>query len=283
MLLAQLILAHNNPPQLARLVTRLDSDQTDIYIHIDGKSNIEPFQFALRHCKVRFIVNRVKVHWGGYSMVQATVNSLKEILANKEKYEYIQLLSAQDYPIRPLSQFHEFLYQNKGKAFMHFLSVYDEWQEAIPRVTQYHLINFNFPGMYKVEKLVNKLLPRRKLPNHMEAVGRSQWFTINADCVAYIVDYLDKPSAFRNFFKFSWAPDEMIFQTILYNSPYRECMVNDNLLYLDWSAGLPNPKVLTMADKNAMQTSGKFFARKFSEATDPNILNELDKIIEFHG
>ena len=279
MLLAQLILAHNNPPQLVRLVSRLTSDDTRIFIHLDGKTHIEPFTYALRNYNVTFIQNRERVYWGGYSMVQATLNSMDEILRCGDQFDFIQILSAQDYPVKPVKEFQTFLRAHTGKAFMHYLSVYDEWTEAIPRVTQYHLINYNFPGMYKVEKLINKLLPQRSLPNDMAAVGRSQWFTMSADCAAYVVDYLSRPSAVRNFFKLSWAPDEMIFQTVLFNSPHKECMVNDNLLYVDWSAKLPNPKVLTMADKDAILSSGKFFARKFNEATDAKILDALDAVL----
>ena len=56
-------------------------------------------------------------------------------------------------------------------------------------------------------------------------------------------------------------------------------MVNDNLLYLDWSAGQPNPKVLTIDDKDAILNSGKFFGRKFVAAKDEKILDFLDQQI----
>jgi hypothetical protein len=55
-------------------------------------------------------------------------------------------------------------------------------------------------------------------------------------------------------------------------------MVNDNLLYIDWSAGTPNPKLLTMDDKDKMVQSGKFFARKFDPKVDEKILDYLDSI-----
>lgn len=109
-------------------------------------------------------------------------------------------------------------------------------------------------------------------------MGRSQWFTATRESVAYIVDYVKRERWISKFFKFSWAADEMIFQTILYNSPFRDQMVNNNLLYLDWSAGEPSPKVLTMADAPALIASDRLFARKFNSRDDSEILDYIDNI-----
>jgi hypothetical protein len=40
MRLAHLILANDNPTQLERLVKRLSTDESDIYIHLDIKTEI---------------------------------------------------------------------------------------------------------------------------------------------------------------------------------------------------------------------------------------------------
>jgi len=280
MKIAHLILAHANPSQIKRLVQHLKYNGAHIYIHIDAKIEITPFVQEMKSFdQVFFIKNRTKIKWGGYTMIDATIQSFREILDSGNQYDYIQLMSGQDYPIRPLSEFHKFLEHNPGKAFMHYLSVFGEWHEAITRVTEYHLVNFDFPGKYTVEKIINKILPDRKMPLNYTPVGRSQWFTASSDCIKYLVTYLEKSGAIRRFFKLSWAPDEMIFQTILYNSPLKDKMVNDNLLYLDWSAGQPNPKVLTIDDKDAILNSGKFFGRKFVAAKDEKILDFLDQQI----
>ena len=69
----------------------------------------------------------------------------------------------------------------------------------------------------------------------------------------------------------------MIFQTILHNSPHKVAIVNDNLVYTDWSAGGASPKVLTMGDADKLLSSDKLFARKFSVSADSEILDYLDK------
>ncbi len=225
--------------------------------------------------RVIFIQNRVKVSWGDYTIVQATLNGLKEIMAGGQ-YDYINLLSGQDYPIKSIEYIHKQLSRTPGKAFMHTLDVATEWQEAITRYTKYHLSYLNFPGRFHAEALMNKLLPDRKFPAGMTPVGRSQWFTISRIHVQYILDFVQKNNSFVRFFELTWAPDEMFFQTILHNSAHRKDMVNDNLRYIDWSEGKANPKVLTMADADALTASPKLFARKFNPSIDSKILDYLD-------
>ena len=280
MRIAHLILAHDYPNQLKRLVTSLTHRDADIYIHIDFKTYIEPFEELKKLPNVFFITRRIKVYWGSYNIVEATINGFKQIADSGIDYGYINLLSGQDYPLGPSDDFLYFLSANPGKAFMNSLVAETDWKEALPRVQEYHLTNFTFPGKYMLQKVINTLSPRRKMPNDLILVGRSQWFTISADCMKHILDYWDRHSALKRFVKFTWAPDEFIFQTILYNSHLKDTMVNNNLRYIDWSAGGAHPKILTVADTEALINSGKFFARKFEEKKDSAILDHIDRHIE---
>lgn len=283
MKIVHLIMAHNQPlpEQMARFINRLRNPNATIYIHIDKKYAVEEFDFYFAdYADVHFIKNRVKVSWATYSMIDATVASFKEILAEQKEFDYLNLLSGQDYTIRPIQQLHNFLEQHPGKAFMHALDVYKDWKEAISRVEEYHLDSFNIPAKYTFQTLVNKILPKRKMPGNMVPIGRSQWFTISRKHIVYVVDELARNKAFVRFFKLSWAPDEMVFQTLLYNSPFKEDIVNDNLRYIDWSEGNKNPKTFTIADIEPMMQSGKFFARKFNSTLDVKVLDTIDEILD---
>lgn len=277
MKLAHLILAHDHPEQLARLVDRLLHRGAHVYIHLDAKAPIEAFNKIIGREDVFFITNRVKVYWGAFSIVQATINGFKQIDNSGKHYDYVNLLSGHDYPIAPTDKLYDLLAANQGKAYMNSRVAETHWLEALPRVQQYYFDNYRFPLKYAIQKTINKLLPKRKLPDDMVLVGRSQWFTIAGDCVKYILDYWDSHPAFRRFMKFTWAPDEFIFQTILYNSPLRERMVDEDLRYIDWQAGGARPKTLTMDDVEALKQSGKFFARKFDMNKDAAVLKYIDE------
>jgi len=279
MKIAHLILAHSHPEQLEKVIERLHYLEDLYYIHIDAKQDIAPFKRLERFSNVFFIKKRVKVYWGAYSIVQATLNGFEEMIASGKQFDYVNLLSGQDYPLQDICFIHEYLSANYGCLFMQYYSVNEAWQEAIPRITRYHLINYNFPGKHKAERILNAVLPRRKMPDNLIPVGRSQWFTITTAAVTFILYYLEKHPEVTRFFKLTWAPDELIFQTILYNSHFRERMVNNNLRFIDWSEGKASPKIFTMQDLHRLQNSGCLFARKLDMNTDNSLFNAIDNYI----
>ena len=58
-----------------------------------------------------------------------------------------------------------------------------------------------------------------------------------------------------SFYKHSFAPDEMVFNTILANSNFKNDIVVDNLRYIDWSKPGEyrlSPAVLTSDDADKL-------------------------------
>jgi hypothetical protein len=274
---AYLILTHAYPAHLQRMISRLAHNDAHFFVHVDAKADTVPFEVACHGHHIHYVQQRVNIKWGGYSMVQATVNGFKEIVATGIPFTHVTLMSGQDYPIKIAAEIQTFLSAHQGKVFMHTLSVYNEWQEAITRLTEYHLVNQEFKGRYKVQKMLNTVLPKRHFPASMIPVGRSQWFTIPLDAVAYILDYIEQQPWIVRYFKLSWAPDEIIFHTILYNSPFKAAMTGDNLCYVDWSEGNASPKTLVLADAPQLLASPKLFARKFHPDTSKELLDLLDQ------
>ena len=280
MKIAHLILAHAAPDQLSRLIGALEDQHSRCFVHLDRKADLNAFAFLRDRERVTLVPGRVDVGWGAYSIVEATLQGFRAIVNSGEDFGYINLLSGADYPLQSPSQIHDFFTLNAGKNFMEYYSVHGEWTEAVPRLTEYHLTNYNFPGKYLVQKWMNRLLPTRTMPAGLEPVGRSQWMSLTPDAVKYMLHYLDSHPEVVRFFKLTWAPDETIFQTILYNSPFRSSLVNDNLRYIDWSKGQASPKVLTEEDLDRMLASGKLFARKFDLARFPAVIDKLDRKIQ---
>ncbi|TSJ40757.1 glycosyl transferase [Mucilaginibacter corticis] len=280
MRLAHLILAHGSKSQLERLVKRLVYPNTDIYIHLDAKSDMAEFADLEKLDGVSFIKKRTGIKWGDYSMVTATLISFEEILKSGNEYSHINLLSGQDYPLKSAATIQKFLFANTGKSFIKHLSIFDEWQESKSRITMYNLGDYNFPLKFKIQDFLNKFLPDRKMPLGLKPYGFSQWITITPECVAYSLDYLKKHRAARRSFRLIWAVDEIIFQTILMNSPLKDKVVNDHLRYIKFKRGASRPNTLTMADAKLLVDSGKFYARKFDPNVDSEILNYLDAAAE---
>ncbi len=275
---AYLLLVHNNPGQLRRLIRKLMTPNIDFYIHVDRKAEMHTFLKEISLPQVFFIQKREKVNWGGYSIIKATVNGFEQILASGIPYNYITLLSGQDYPLKSNAVIEDFFQQHPGKAFMGFESVENEWQEALPRLNRYFLTDYPFPGSTTIEGWINKIFPARKKPDGLVFVGRSQWFSITLEQLQYLVTVLKINQRLASYFRFTWGSDEFVFQTLLFNSSFKDQMVNDNLRYTNWAGGGASPKTLTMDDKDDLLRSVKLFARKFDVNVDAGILDILDAI-----
>lgn len=276
MKIAHLIFVHNRPNQAERLIKKLISERADIYIHVDKKSNINQFDFSELQSKIYFIKNRVAMNWGNYSMVKAMVNSLEEILQTGVNYSHINLLSGQDYPLQPVEKLESFLLENKGKTFMRYLLIPNEWNNAAERLIRYNLGDWKLPGKYKIQHFINRYFPERKFPKHLQPYGGSAWFIITPECTRYVLDYLRDNPKLTSFIKYIWAVDEIVFQTVLVNSPHKDTIVNENLRYIHFKGESPHPTVFTKQDAETLLQSGKFFARKFCLQVDSEILDYLD-------
>jgi len=275
MKIAFLILAHKNPKQLQMLLNALQHPAFDFYIHIDQKTNGEPFEYLSTNKNVFFIKKRAKIYWAAFGTIQATLNGFREIsLAN---YDYVNVISAQDFPLKSANEIYEYLFKRKGTEFITCQSIEDEWPVS-PRVKKYHLINWRIPGKYRLGDFLTYILPERKFPFDYKIVGRANWFTLTTGAIQYSLDFLESNPSVIRYFKYCWGADEFIFSTILYNSLFKD-NIADNLIYVDWSSGLAHPKILTIDDYEALKASGKLFARKFDMETDSLILKKLEELI----
>lgn len=77
---AFLIVAHNNFEMLKFLIKSLDSEEHDIYIHIDkkcGDIDYSQFESITKFSHVKCLRDRINVFWGGVSQIQSTLNTLE--------------------------------------------------------------------------------------------------------------------------------------------------------------------------------------------------------------
>ncbi|MEH2007739.1 MAG: hypothetical protein V7K81_21880, partial [Nostoc sp.] len=83
-----------------------------------------------------------------------------------------------------------------------------------------------------------------------------------------------------NRFNYTYCPDELFYQILILNSPFKEKIINTSLTYLEWSnVNSLHPKILEKNDFEKLRESEKLFARKFDMTIDPDILDIIDKMI----
>lgn len=283
--IAHLLLVHKSPQQVARLTKILVSHSDSVvYIHVDAQSAIKPFVDALAGIKhVHFLTKRVSINWGGFSMVEATLRLLREA-SGSGNFDFFNLLSGEDYPLKSMTAIHHFLNKNQGRSFVEFQQQGDPWwEQAQTRFKKYYLTDFNFPGKHALERVSNFFLPNRRSLPSFTLVGRSQWMTLSRSHVDYIISQVAASPKLLRFFKYSWASDEFFFQSILFNSPHRTELINNNLRYIEWQDGKASPKTFTPNDLPALIQSDKLFARKLDELAYPELLNKLDQLRKTSG
>jgi hypothetical protein len=199
-------------------------------------------------------------------------------LKSSENYSHINVLSSRDYPLKPISEIHEFLFANADKSYLYAPEIPYQWREGQIRLSNYSLRDIELPFRSKLEQLANTILPDRKMPYQLVPYGFSPWFTITPVCARYAIDFLAQKPDLKRFFRYTRGIDEMFFQTILMNSALRETIVNNNLRYIE-ADSTGKQAILTIADAGKLLNSGKLFARKFDAGISNDILTYLDDVI----
>ena len=279
--MANIVVLHQYPGLAARMIKALHHPQFDFYLHLDKKADIFPFEYLATLPNTWFVPGRKNVTWAGFSQLEAIETALDAIFSSGRSYDCINLLSGQDYPIKPTGDIYEFFEGHPGLSFLASETPPSPWwDEAMRRITRYHLIDYNFRGKHRLENFLSFLLPERKLTAPLQLYGGplAAYWTLSADAAVYLHKSLAE-SNHRFFFKHTWAPDEFLINTILMNSPFSEYIVNDNYRYIDRSTGGAHPKILTMADLSGLQASNCLFARKFDPTVDSQVLDRIDETI----
>jgi hypothetical protein len=283
---AYIILAHKNEQQVQRLVDTLDDNNSTFFLHVDLKvSNSEFKKVFEKDTRVHF-VPRVKTEWGGFGLVEATLNAMSEV-SKSGNFDKIILLSGQDYPIKSNEEIDQYFHDSKFNIFIdHFpLPNYKKWGSdgGMYRVNKY------FFGLSWIEKYLAKavnflamFIPaiNRKIAKGMEPFSGSQWWAMDMPALNYILDYVATHPEYVKFHKHTFAADELFFQMILLNcedESLRDNIANDNLRYMKWkTSDIAHPEILKVNDLTYIGKSNALFARKFDTGIDEEVINVID-------
>lgn len=277
------ILMHKNPEQTLRLIERLESPNSNFIVHVDRRAPEPIYQsideLAAKRSDVQ-CVKRHRCYWANYGIVAATLECVRTALQSSAHFDYAMLLSGQDYPIKPLSTIFQYLKLNRGKQFIETFRL----DKGENRWTQQ---GGQFQSMNRVSWYILRIRSRRipirihrRLPAGLKPCGGSQWWCLSREALDYMSGYLDRNPSVVRFFRHVAVPDETVFQTLVYNSPFEQGIVADNLHYVDWERPNPYyPRVLDLSDFDRICSSDKLFARKFDISFDQKILDLIDRKI----
>jgi core-2/I-Branching enzyme len=112
------VLSHINPPQVARLirVLRTGSSTSEIVLHHDESSTHFDPSLLDGIGNVHLLAHR-PIAWGMFSSVETVLRAMRWSLEHTG-FDWLVLLSGQDYPIRPLSEIEQFLAITEYDGFL---------------------------------------------------------------------------------------------------------------------------------------------------------------------
>jgi len=278
--LAYIISAYKCSKQLVRLILQLNSGRANFFVHVDKKTYsgvYEEMVNGTNHLPNVFFLKRYRCDWGGFGHVRATMEGIYEIMQLGIPFDYVILLTGQDYPIKSNDEIRLFFRQRNGISFMSYFPLPSEqWENGgLQRFSRWHfrILRRHYVFPKRIESFMN-----RQFPKGFQPFGGSSYWCLTRECIEYVYRFVQMNPTFIAFFKYVDVPDEMFFQTILMNSPLADTIVNDDCRYIDWEE--PNsgsPSILDKNDYERIANSGKLFARKFDVSVDAEVLSMIDQ------
>lgn len=283
---AILLLWHTDAKQLLDLTECFDEDFT-FYIHIDKRSKEDIGR--LKQKNNIHIYRKYKIHWGGFNILKAELFLLRKIVEDKKDYAYIHFFSGQDYPIKNLQYIKDFFIANIGKEFMHYMKIPSKhWEKG----TYDRYLYYRFHDLFDYRKrqgahigslIVNfqiKHRIKRLIPNQVpQLYGGSNWMSITAACAKHIVTNEKNNKPLYNRLKYTFAPEETYFQSVILNSRFKENVENWNLRYIVWE-GKASPRTLSTKDWPDIQRCKELFARKIDRSRSKHLISLINNYLK---
>ena len=297
--------------RLVRVITEGNPDALVLISHDASSQELDPASLeALGNV-------RVLLHQGNYGDFThldryfAAVDWLEE---NRIEYTWLENLSGQDYPLRPIAEIEAELGRSNYDGFLQYSPVFPERVpadadqgdpsyrlappfDAAMRYDYRHwrlgkVTEAKYRWMYPL-MAINLVQPWVRVSNSYAVVGvrrrhsvfgpdfycygGSFFCTLRAECVRYIREYARANPEAVAFFRTVMAPEEVFFHSVLVNSGEFK-LTTDYKRYIDWSEqNYTHPKTLGIEDAPALLASDAHWARKLDLDKDVRLFDILDQ------
>lgn len=278
--IAILIVAHDYPSLLDRLVSRLAPD-FEVYLHLDARMDFDVN--AYEWGKYVTVVPSRKTFWGSFQVTLAILDLLT-VAAEKEHERYI-LLSGQDTPLVDNEEIGDFFDQHHDKDFIVSIPLSSpKIGGDIHRFTRkYWKAPYRYSGFrsflywlieYSLDIAFRTVLQPRLVVG--EFFWGETWFSLKNETVSAILQYDQSHPEFRRLFRGSRLAEEVFIQTLVRRIEPETRVANEINTYVDWESGPETPRILTLEDLQRLRKSGFLFARKIHPEKSRSLLEALE-------
>lgn len=239
----------------------------NFYIHVDAKANLDEIKKGLVGANnIYFVENRISVNWGGFSMVQATLNLMNYALQHDVDNDFFHLISGDDVILS------DKLYWEDNTIYMDFRSA----EENRYRVR----FNSVFADTLYQRRAFSKLLTQaikffdKLIGTQKKYYIGSQWFSIRREQLCVMLNSITQSDI--KFFTRKLCPDEHFFQYLIKKNNLIKNLSKDNRRFLIFDKSFQNgssPIFLSLEQLLKSQKEGLWFARKVDQETMKNFYN----------
>lgn len=264
---AYLIIAHNEFEVLDLLVSKLDDERNDIFIHFDRKVKELPRLTVVRST-LHILENRVDVRWGDVSQIKCEMVLFEYALAHGP-YDYYHLISGTHLPLTDNDGIDRFFAEMNGASVMAGMVTDTGYQETL-KMRRINLFTRTYASRNQILSRCSQFLWRSfiavqrilniRINKSASFYKASNWVSLTDEAVRLIVSR--KKLIFRKY-RFSLCGDEFFVPTELMDSPLKEKIMNNELL-LKREMLRANPRVYHLDELEGLKESGCVFARKFT-------------------
>jgi hypothetical protein len=272
MIIAYLIMVHNNFAQVKWIINAIYNSEDYFMIHID-KTSTQNFRQQVRQYvgsqpNVKYLASH-RVTRFGWSVVETELRAIRELVSSKHEWKYLINVSGQDYPIKSISTIKAKLSAEWPRNLIEVIPLakmaeHDPHDPHLARRLAFEM--FGRVVTTRIRPLFPKMVD-------VDYKG-SAWFMLTREfCEWLLSSEITKKIA--RCVKYMWNPDELFFQTLVMKSPYRNSLSEYYGREIIWPGGTASPKTLCMEDYERLSTSPALFGRKFDELVDRQILVSL--------
>ena len=263
---AWLIIAHNEFAVLQRLISLLDHERSDFFVHIDAKVRDLP-TLKVEKGRLFILEKRMDVRWGSVSQIETEL-VLLEYAQKKGPYSHYHIISGTHLPLKSIDELTRFYDAHQNEEILRLWPA-DEG-DADFKLRRFHFPLRHYKSRHTFQRRLcqltwqcvikaQKILGIRHLKK-ASFIKTDNWLSLTEEACKYLVQ--NKMPILKKY-KWSFCGDEYFIATEL--SPYPERFrFHDcpNLLFVIFER--ENPESFSLDDFPRLQQTGFWWARKFT-------------------
>ena len=311
---AYYVQTHSRPAQVERLVEVITEGSPGAVVLVGHDAAGQPLNVPRLKAMGNVQVLLQKGGYGNFTHVDRYLEAADWLDANGVDYDWLENLSGQCYPLRPIAQIEKTLGSLSSDGLLLYSPVFPErvpagadqgaagyrvvpprdasvrydyrhWQLGTPSYAKDCLlrplmaVNRVQPWVRVSGSYFSVGIRRRRtvFSPDFSCYGGSFFCSLRAGCVRYVRDYVKANPDVVDFFRTVLAPEEVFLHSVLVNSGLFS-FTADNKRYIDWVGGrATHPKTLRTEDAPAVLASGAHWARKLDLEEDARLFDVIDQ------